>query len=175
MKHKSIFLALTGMTFSALTGCSLSSAVPSQADPASSNPQQSQAEQTEIERIFQMYRASGGELSYEEWLATVKGDSGKDGTSVRSGNGGSWATTKMASKAFVEEGNWPLNGDISGVANGTYIVHWFFCDVVYDIAKVDDADFTSVTYNDKSYSIRNVSAAWNASVIITALVVEDIG
>ena len=88
-------------------------------------------------------------------------------------NGGSWATTKMASTTFVEEGNWSLNGDVSGVANGAYIVHWFLSGASHDLAKVADADLTSVSYQGKTYSLKNVGAGWDASVIITALVVEN--
>ena len=33
-------------------------------------------------KTYQLYLSSGGELSYEEWLDTIKGDKGNDGNGI---------------------------------------------------------------------------------------------
>ena len=43
--------------------------------------------ETEIAAIYKLYLANGGEMTYEQWLATIKGEPGKDGTALRHGNG----------------------------------------------------------------------------------------
>ena len=54
--------------------------------PASSSVSVAMSE-TETERVYAMYKANGGNLSYQEWLASIKGEPGADGTSIRSGRG----------------------------------------------------------------------------------------
>ena len=60
----------------------------------SSEPQQesSQIKIPEAYQIYQLYLGQGGDLSYEEWLRTVRGEDGKDGHSpvVTIGDNGHW-------------------------------------------------------------------------------------
>ena len=48
----------------------------------SSNPSASDTQEvgdTRIKDIYSLYRANGGEMTYEEWLQSIKGKDGRDG------------------------------------------------------------------------------------------------
>lgn len=68
-----------------------------------------------IVNIYEMYLASGGNLSYEEWLASVRGKDGKDGHSpeVTIGDNGNWFIdgNDTGVKAEGEQGEKGNDGD----------------------------------------------------------------
>lgn len=88
-----------------------------------SNP----ATDNEIREIYELYQQNGGELTYEEWLATIKGDSGepgKDGSSILTGNGAPDSTLGNNGDCYInldtwdyyvkENNSWILKGNLNG-------------------------------------------------------------
>jgi len=75
MKSKAIFLAIA--SFLCLTGCNSRDRNPK----ANTGVQTSVSDDDEskIHEIYELYKANGGTLSYEEWLASIKGDKGDQG------------------------------------------------------------------------------------------------
>lgn len=88
-KNKSLLAVLLLSAF-ALSACNLM-------PQASRRSKTSQTSETEIVmpeayQIYQLYLSSGGTLTYEEWLESVRGEPGQDGHSpvVTIGNNGHW-------------------------------------------------------------------------------------
>ena len=104
-----------------LLSCSFGSAPSS--DPASTSVSVALSE-TETERVYAMYKANGGNLSYQEWLASIKGEPGADGTSIRSGRGVPQPTLGHDGDVYIDfadfdfyirvSGSWILIGNLKG-------------------------------------------------------------
>ena len=84
MKKKTLFLALTALL---CVSCGNFSSKPGSSVPASASSSESSSEEDQIKAVYRLYRANGGTLSYEDWLASIKGEPGKDGLSFRTGYG----------------------------------------------------------------------------------------
>ena len=104
-----------------LLSCSFGSTPSS--DPASTSVSVALSE-TETERVYAMYKANGGNLSYQEWLASIKGEPGADGTSIRSGRGVPQPTLGHDGDVYIDfadfdfyirvSGSWILIGNLKG-------------------------------------------------------------
>ena len=92
-------LALAGML---LTGCNF------QGPNSATN---SQAGAYDKQQIFQMYKAAGGELSYDEWLESVKG---ADGASLLAGANNPSDTDGKNGDVFVNYGTWDIFVKVGG-------------------------------------------------------------
>ena len=90
MKKNKSLLAVLLLTAFSISACSL---LP-QTSRRSKSSQVSEAEieMPEAYQIYQLYLSSGGTLTYEEWLESVRGEPGQDGHSpvVTIGNNGHW-------------------------------------------------------------------------------------
>ena len=81
--------------------------------------------ENETERIYALYKANGGNLSYQEWLASVKGEPGADGTSIRSGRGVPQSSLGRDGDVYIDfdsldfylraSGFWTLVGNLKGI------------------------------------------------------------
>ena len=82
-KNKSFFAVSLLLMAMSISACSLlpnQVSKPSRNDPTeSSQPAESEVQLPEAFKIYQLYLASGGKLSYEEWLESVKGEKGDPG------------------------------------------------------------------------------------------------
>ncbi len=136
MRHKGLlFLLLTSLVIS---GCAVSKSTTSENSSTSS---QSETEQR-IREIYQAYvknvtDAGGTPLSYEEWLASIKGEKGdpgipgKDGTSLITGNGVPNNSIGKDGDSYIDSltwdfyvknnGVWQIVGNISPLSE-VYIV-----------------------------------------------------
>ncbi len=82
MKNKNrnlLALLLTASSAFALTAC---------AGGDSSSPSSASSEDPSIAAVYQAYRDNGGTLSYEEWLASIKGEKGEKGDKGDKGDPG---------------------------------------------------------------------------------------
>ena len=82
IKNLFVVLALFSLT---LGGCNKKS---SQSEPISDSESSIQNDDAKIREIYNLYLASGGTLSYEEWLATIKGEKGDKGDKGEKGDKG---------------------------------------------------------------------------------------
>ena len=57
----------------------LSSCVVGGSSSQSTNESASESANDEIYAVYEAYKANGGELSYEDWLASIKGEKGDKG------------------------------------------------------------------------------------------------
>ena len=87
-------------------------------------------------------------------------------------NGGSWKTTIRESTVYITGDNWTIDSDISGIENGTYIIHWHCGNKSNDMPNFPDESLSSVSYQGRVFSLKHVAAGWDAGVTITALVIE---
>ena len=87
-------------------------------------------DESEIEKLYNLYLANGGDLSYDEWLASIKGEKGdkgekgKDGASLLTGNGAPSNNLGNDGDSYVdlsswdyyvkESGAWVKKGNIKG-------------------------------------------------------------
>ena len=85
MKKKLLLTVLSVLGIS-LMGCDIDTLTPNSSQPAQANTSVVDKDE-DIKKIYKLYLDNGGTLSYEEWLATIKGEPGKDGTSIRHGQG----------------------------------------------------------------------------------------
>ncbi len=79
----------------------------------------------EIQAIYQTYRDNGGTLSYEEWLASIKGEPGKDGVTPTIGENGNWwigesdtgvkAEGTTPTVTINDDGYWVINGTVTTI------------------------------------------------------------
>jgi uncharacterized repeat protein (TIGR02543 family) len=84
MKKKLTLLMLSALM---LTGCAVDSSVSSDTKTSES----ASTADSEIMKIYDSYKTNGGTLSYEEWLASIKGekgDKGDDGMDGKDGTNG---------------------------------------------------------------------------------------
>jgi len=63
-------------------------------------------DQRAIYEIFLKYSASGGNLTYEEWLDTIKGESGKDGLSLLTGHGAPSEEKGKTGDSYIDLDSW---------------------------------------------------------------------
>ncbi len=59
-------------------------------DAETSDGSSQPAEDAKIREIYNLYLENGGTLSYEEWLASIKGEDGADGLTPYIGGNGNW-------------------------------------------------------------------------------------
>ncbi len=126
MKKKNKFvcaLLLSMSTLFGLASCSGEGTSSSAGDP-------------QIQEVYQAYLDNGGDLSYEDWLASIKGEkgdtgtpgkdgtNGKDGSSVLSGKGAPADTLGKDGDSYIDtetfdfyvkaDGKWAKSGNIKG-------------------------------------------------------------
>lgn len=62
-----------------------------------------------IQQVYLKYQASGGSLTYEEWLESIKGEpgqNGKDGTSIKTGQGVPSTSIGNNGDSYIDIENW---------------------------------------------------------------------
>ena len=62
----------------------------------------------EIYKIYQLYTAQGGDLSYEDWLESIKGEKGDQGEPRKDGLNGQDGHSSVVS--IGDDGYWYRNG-----------------------------------------------------------------
>ena len=114
MKTRILFYGVISLL--CLTGCNQNSNNHKQKTVIST----SENENEEIYSIYLLYKESGGSLSYEEWLATIKGEQGvpgKDGADGKDGIDGSEILTGQGSPSnslgkegdiYIDTSSWDL-------------------------------------------------------------------
>ncbi len=141
----------------------------------------------EIERIYEAYKENGGTLTYEEWLATIKGEKGEkgdkgdqgekgsDGSSVLTGKGAPLADLGSEGDSYIDtdtfdfyvktNGVWVKKGNIKGSdgedgLNGSSGENGSDGVSVMSIAKTStdgNVDTYTITYSDGSTSTFTVT------------------
>ena len=119
-KNKTFFSVLLLMAAMSISACTM---MPTRRSSQQDEPEVSSVtpatsidnRDPRIVNIYEMYLASGGNLSYEEWLASVRGKDGKDGHSpeVTIGDNGNWFIdgNDTGVKAEGEKGEKGNDGD----------------------------------------------------------------
>ena len=84
-------------------------------------PSTSESVNNEIMNVYDSYKANGGTLSYEEWLASIKGEKGDKGEDGMDGKDGKDGVDGIDGKdgetpevTVGENGNWFVNGEDTG-------------------------------------------------------------
>ena len=113
MKKKTLFLATLATFGLALTGCDIDTLTPSTSQPIGGGSSVVERD-PDIERIYKLYVGNGGTLSYEEWLSTIKGEPGKDGTSFRCGSGAPSADLGNDGDSYVDLTTWDYYIKVTG-------------------------------------------------------------
>ena len=103
-----------------LWGCSF----PAVSQSSSSSSLLISSSENEIEAIYRLYQANGGNLTYSEWLQSIKGEPGKDGVSVRVGTGAPAAKLGYEGDSYIDlssfdfyvkmNGFWAKMGNLKG-------------------------------------------------------------
>ena len=81
-----------------------------------------------------------------------------------------WGTTAYDPIVAINEetGDWAMTADVTELANGTYIVHWFFLGASHDLeqkeGQMDDFAQTTVELGGRTYSLQIVSM-WGRNMI----------
>lgn len=103
-RKKILLLSVTGLclSLSSCGGLTLPSSSNSQGEAATS----SATKEDEILKIYRLYAENGGTLTYEEWLASIKGEPGKDGTSLKYGNGAPSTEIGQDGDSYIDVDNW---------------------------------------------------------------------
>lgn len=110
MKKQLFLLSVSALL--SLTGCGVN---------------QQPQELSQIRTIYNLYVENGGDLSYDEWLQTIKGEDGKDGkdgASVLTGNGEPYNSKGKDGDSYIDldtcnfyvksNGKWVLSGNLCG-------------------------------------------------------------
>lgn len=134
MRNKKLFFGALLVTIPLLlSACSFGTAQSSNKKKSSSSSSSSQSGEVineDIYRIYQLYAASGGTLTYDEWLNTIRGQNGqdgapgKDGASILTGSGRPMATLGNVGDSYIDtttwnfysktNNGWVLKGNIKG-------------------------------------------------------------
>lgn len=114
MNKKRLLLSLASLFI--LTGCTISK----RNSPTTSNSTSQLEQDAKIQQIYDLYKAAGGTLSYEEWLATIKGEQGApgkdgqdgkdgvDGSAILSGTGAPSFSLGKESDIYIDTSSWDL-------------------------------------------------------------------
>lgn len=129
-KHKKPLLCLFVFLFLLVTACGSKTSNSNSSNNVPNNKtsnsiaSSASVEDNEIERIYDLYLASGGEMTYEEWLNTIKGEPGENGASLLTGygapsnnlgkNGDSYIDTKSWDFYAKNNNVWVKQGNIKG-------------------------------------------------------------
>ena len=106
MKNK--FLVLGVLSLLCLTGCNQNS----KRTQKNSSTTSQETDNQQIKRIYDLYRAAGGEMSYDEWLETIKGEkgdpgqNGQDGTQILTGTSSPTNTIGKTGDIYIDTTNW---------------------------------------------------------------------
>ena len=122
MKYKKIFKTILGI---GLLSMSLSGCLPKNINTDEKEDEQTQVvEVDQFHKVYQLYLNSGGTLTYEEWLETVRGPKGDDGASLLTGanapsnslgkNGDSYIDLLTWNFYVKENGQWNYKGSLKG-------------------------------------------------------------
>ena len=103
MKNKGIFCAFIAVALCSLVGCNQKKTAKKEKTESTSVVHED--DDSKIRQIFSMYRESGGTLSYEEWLRTIKGEKGDPGQNGEDGNDGSTINTSAINKVVEIAGD----------------------------------------------------------------------
>ena len=106
-KRLSIFLALAGL----LAGCAIN---PSNNAASPTDVVSSKTQPSDLERIYKLYADDGGTLTYEQWLAIIQGESGKDGLTIRTGQGEPSADIGQNGDSYIDTDTWDLYAKSGG-------------------------------------------------------------
>lgn len=124
MKNKTVKLLLgLGLLSLLITGCGQK-----REQPAENNGEE-QEQNDQIYEIYKLYASNGGQLSYEEWLQTIKGAPGADGLSLLTGNGLPNASLGKDGDSYIDfmtwnyyikaNGSWTLKGCLKGAGGSS--------------------------------------------------------
>lgn len=114
MNKKRLLLSLASLFI--LTGCTISK----RNSPTTSNSTSQLEQDAKIQQIYDLYKAAGGTLSYEEWLATIKGEQGApgkdgqdgkdgvDGSTILSGAGAPSFSLGKVGDIYIDTSSWDL-------------------------------------------------------------------
>ena len=105
-----VAFATFGLT---LTGCNIDTLTPNSSQPAQGNTSVVDKDE-DIKKIYRLYLENGGTLSYQEWLSTIKGEPGKDGTSIRHGQGTPAQTLGNDGDSYIDMENWDYYLKVAG-------------------------------------------------------------
>ena len=102
MKNPKLVLALSALLTLGLVSCGASGSAETVFVPTQSEP----AEENEYLRIYNLYKAAGGEQTYEEWKASIRGERGADGASLRTGMGAPATSLGNDGDSYLDINTW---------------------------------------------------------------------
>ena len=114
MKIKALMVMLLATSFLTLASCGKKGVSSESLAPQSSTYSQREGN-NKTKEIYDLYKASGGTLTYDEWLATIKGEKGDkgdkgekgaDGTSILTGNGSPSNDLGKQGDSYIDLSSW---------------------------------------------------------------------
>lgn len=151
----------------------------------SSNPSASDTQEvgdTRIKDIYSLYRANGGEMTYEEWLQSIKGKDGrdgKDGCSLLTGHGVPSESEGKTGDSYINldtwdffvkaTNGWAKEGNLKIPVNETYTVKWLDFDgtvleIDENVTKGSMPAFGGVTPTRKQDKYKYTFTGWSPSL-----------
>ena len=133
----------------------------------------------QIRNIYSLYRANGGELSYDEWLQSIKGKDGKDGKdgcSLLTGHGEPVNEKGKVGDSYIDletwdffvkaSNGWAKEGNLKEPVNETYTVKWLDYDgsvleLDESVAKGSMPAFGGVTPTRKQDKYKYTFTGWS--------------
>ncbi len=123
MKKKNLFLIALAAFSLCLSGCSLNDVIHTDDDGNPIEPVIDLNNLPEIQEVYKLYVDNGGTMTYEEWLAAIKGGKGDKGDKGDTGEAGPQCEQGPAGQdgedgltPFIgENGNWWIGDKDTGV------------------------------------------------------------
>lgn len=120
----------------------------------------------EIQIIYKAYQENGGELTYEEWLASIKGEKGTNGSSILTGKGEPSANLGSEGDSYIDidtfdyyaktESGWVKIGNIKG-DNGENGNDGVSVESITKTSSNGNIDTYTITYSDGNKSTFTVT------------------
>ena len=141
-----------------------------------------EAEDGQIKNIYSLYRANGGEMTYEEWLQSIKGKDGKDGKdgcSLLTGHGSPTEGIGKTGDSYIDLDSWDFfvkatdgwakEGNLKNPVNETYTVKWLDYDGTVleldkNVAKGSMPAFGGVTPTRKQDKYKYTFTGWSPAL-----------
>ena len=105
MNKKLIGVLFAGLSLT-LASCGGSSSNQSSNPTVDSDVVDPSTSDSEIREIYELYLANGGTLTYEECLATIKGEPGQDGLSLLTGTGAPSNSLGKVGDSYIDTASW---------------------------------------------------------------------